>query len=143
MRAGVHVPTYRSWQMMKNRCLNPNATDYKYYGGKGIKIDPAWLTYEGFVAAMGLRPVGLTLDRENGNKHYVADNCRWATKQMQSRNRAYTVDLTFNGRVHKVWEWAEELCIKPTTLHCRLWHYDQGNITLAQVFKKNPRKATA
>ena len=141
MKAGVHAPTYRSWQMMKNRCLNPNAMDYRYYGGRGIKVDPDWYTYEGFVAAMGLRPDGLTLDRENGNKHYVADNCRWATRQTQARNREYTVDLIFEGRVQKVWEWAAELDVKPKTMHHRLWQYDNDAITLDKVFAKRTRKA--
>lgn len=141
MKAGAHKPTYRSWQMMKNRCLNPNATDYTYYGGKGVKIDPTRLTYEGFVSAMGLRPEGLTLDRKDSSKHYVLGNCRWATKETQSRNRAYTLDLTFGGRTQKVWEWAAELGTKPTTLHHRRWQLHQGLIGLPQVFRARQRRA--
>ena len=137
MRAGVHRPTYNSWQMMKNRCLNPNAEDYSYYGLKGVKVDPAWFSYDGFVADMGLRPDGLTLDRINGDADYVLSNCRWASKQTQARNRKYTVDLTYEGRTQKVWEWAEELGVKPMTMHFRRYMLHQGLINLPQVFCQN------
>lgn len=143
MRAGVHKPTYRSWQMMKNRCLNPKAEDYAYYGGRGVLLDPAWHTYEGFVADMGLRPDNTTIDREDGDGNYVASNCRWATRLTQSRNRDYTLDLSHEGKTQKVWEWAKELHVKQTTMHMRLWHFKRGAISYAQVFKQNPRGATA
>lgn len=80
-------PTYRSWAMMKNRCLNPNAMDFAYYGGRGIRVCRSWLKFKNFLADMGSRPDGTTLDRKNNNKGYTPKNCRWATKQEQSRNR--------------------------------------------------------
>ncbi len=81
MRSGAHTPTYRSWQMMKNRCLNVRAQDYMYYGGRGIQIDPAWMIYEGFFASMGQRPDGYTLERKDGNGNYEPTNCAWATEK--------------------------------------------------------------
>jgi len=85
----VASPTYRSWQMMKNRCLNPRAVDYRYYGGRGIKVCPRWYDFDNFVADMGVRPSKLTLERKRSNRHYNRHNCVWATRQAQSRNRAY------------------------------------------------------
>ena len=140
MRAGVHQPTYRSWQMMKDRCLNPSGQDYSYYGARGIEVDPSWLTFDGFISDMGVRPAGLTLERNDGNGHYNAGNCRWATRKEQSRNREYTLDLSFAGRTQKVWEWADELGVKQTTIHVRLWRFKRGEISEAQVFAYNPRK---
>ena len=53
----VASPEYRTWQMMKNRCLNPRAEDYAYYGGRGITIDPAWVnSYIDFLKDVGRRP---------------------------------------------------------------------------------------
>lgn len=125
--------------MMKNRCLNPNAEDFLYYGGRGIGVAPEWMTYEGFIADMGLRPEGTTLERKDGASGYSKDNCCWATRLDQSRNRAYTRDLTFNGRTQKVWEWAYELRLRPQGIHFRLWRHKKKEISWADVFKPNPR----
>lgn len=79
---------YRSWQMMKNRCLNPRATDYDYYGGRGIKVTKRWLLYDNFLADMGRKPnPAMTLDRKDNEKGYCKSNCRWATRRQQSQNR--------------------------------------------------------
>lgn len=86
----VATPEYRSWQMMKNRCLNPKARDYKYYGAKGVTIEPSWLIYENFLADMGRKPHRLlTLERLKNTLGYTKDNCVWATRKTQSRNRKY------------------------------------------------------
>jgi hypothetical protein len=74
--------------MMKNRCLNPRAVDYKYYGGRGITIDPRWHAFENFLADMGQRPtLKHTLERNHNNGNYTKANCCWATRQRQARNR--------------------------------------------------------
>lgn len=84
----VPSPEYRSWQMMKNRCLNPRATDFKRYGKRGIKISARWMRFEKFLNDMGRKPTPLhTLERKNNNKHYEKRNCYWATRRQQARNR--------------------------------------------------------
>lgn len=86
----VATPEYRSWQAMKNRCCNPRATDYSYYGGRGITVDPKWKAFGGFLEDMGRRPGAKhTLERTDGNKLYTKSNCVWATRLVQARNRAY------------------------------------------------------
>jgi hypothetical protein len=81
---------YRAWQAMRNRCLNSSAKDYRYYGGRGIGIDPSWNTFEKFLVDMGRRPSeNHTLDRKDGDKDYTLNNCRWATRQEQAQNRKY------------------------------------------------------
>lgn len=120
--------------MMKNRCLNPNAQDYTYYGKKGIGIDPSWLTYEGFLASMGVRPDGASIDRIDNSKGYSRENCRWADRKTQARNRDYTLNLTHNGITLKVWEWAQRLGIEPKTIHHRLWAAKKGLIAQDRVF---------
>lgn len=80
--------TYTVWSMMKQRCLNPKATDFKYYGERGITVCDRWReSFEAFLEDMGERPEGLTLDRVDVNGNYEPGNCRWATAAQQSANR--------------------------------------------------------
>lgn len=81
--------TYHIWRTMKQRCLNPNATAYHRYGGRGITVCERWLTFENFLADMGERPDGLCLERVNNNGNYEPGNCVWATRKAQAANRSH------------------------------------------------------
>lgn len=80
--------TFLSWKSMKARCRNPRVPDYPRYGGRGITVCDRWYeSFDAFLADMGDRPDGLTLDRIDNDRGYEPGNCRWATKSDQSRNR--------------------------------------------------------
>lgn len=81
-----HRRTYNSWKDMFKRCYNKNRRDYKYWGGRGIKVCWRWRSFEAFLADMGERPPGLTLDRIQNSSNYKPGNCRWATRAEQNRN---------------------------------------------------------
>jgi hypothetical protein len=81
-------PEYISWCSMKTRCNNAAASNYSYYGGRGIKICERWEDYTSFLADMGRKPSpSHTLDRIDNSGDYTPGNCRWATKTEQSRNQ--------------------------------------------------------
>lgn len=86
-------PEYQSWSSMIQRCTNNTRVSWKYYGGKGITVCDSWLyNFEAFLEDMGVRPEGMTLDRIDGDKGYLPENCRWATKKEQSTNRSKRTD---------------------------------------------------
>lgn len=80
--------TYHSWQAMKARCTNHRNHKYPLYGARGITVCERWLrSFENFLADMGERPEGHTLDRfPNNEGNYEPGNCRWATVTEQNRN---------------------------------------------------------
>jgi hypothetical protein len=72
---------------MIQRCTNPKQKKYKFYGGRGIKVCKRWRDFRHFLADMGERPSGTTLDRRENEKGYEPGNCRWATTEEQLANR--------------------------------------------------------
>lgn len=88
----VDIPGRASWASMISRCNNPNRSNYKYYGGRGIKVCRRWKKFENFLADMGRKPPGKSLDRIDNNKGYSPSNCKWSSKSEQMKNR-------------RSWEW--------------------------------------
>lgn len=78
--------TYYIWAAMVQRCTNPNSNDYHLYGGRGITLSEEWKDFRAFLADMGEKPSGLSLDRIDNSQGYEPGNCRWATSVQQARN---------------------------------------------------------
>lgn len=104
---GKRTRLHRLWLSIRNRCNNPRTPDFKYYGGRGIKVCKRWDSFTTFVADVGPHPGdGWTLDRKDTNKDYEPGNVRWATRRTQSENRNYC-------RLNK--EKADEIRVKYST----------------------------
>jgi hypothetical protein len=86
---GKGTAEYIAWKSMRRRCLNPaNACDRKNYAGRGIVVCDRWNDYAAFLADMGPRPSPRhTIERVNNDRGYGPDNCKWATRLEQNRNK--------------------------------------------------------
>jgi hypothetical protein len=91
---------------MLSRCNNKNNYSYHNYGGRGIKVCKRWYIFENFLADMGDKPDGLSLDRRNNSGNYTKQNCRWATQDEQSFNRRNNRYLKFGSETLTVTEWS-------------------------------------
>src|SRR3954471_24272296 len=92
MPTSPRTPTYNSWRGMIWRCENPNASRWKQYGGRGIRVCERWRrSFKDFLADMGERPEGYTLGRIDVNGNYEPDNCQWETQLQQDLNKQNTV----------------------------------------------------
>lgn len=116
---------------MKARCYNPKSKDYKNYGQRGIKVCQNWLdSFINFYEDMGNIPENSSLERIDNNGNYCKENCRWASRKEQARNRRNTLFYTYNNETKSVAEWADILGIKYINLIRR---YQKG--TMYKVFK--------
>lgn len=81
------TPTYNSWVAIKERCGNPRSKLWPKYGGAGILLCDAWWDFSVFLADVGERPPGTSMDRIDNNRGYEPGNVRWATPSQQRRNQ--------------------------------------------------------
>lgn len=130
-RALKHVtrmPEFHVWASMKDRCTRKTNKQYADYGGRGIVIAPAWEKFDQFYSDMGPRPTSKhTLERIDVNQGYSSDNCVWATRTEQARNKRNNLFVTVEGRTRLLLDWSIELNEPYDRLKRRL--YRTGRIT--------------
>ena len=113
-------PTYNSWKSMVERTTNPNAVNWERYGGRGIDLCEEWRDFKNFLASMGERPAGTTLERKDNTLGYSPSNCVWKSPERQANNRRSNHRLTAFGRTLSIADWARELQINASTLTSRI-----------------------
>lgn len=112
---------YFAWRGMRNRCEDKNNRYFPRYGGRGIQVCERWDVYANFLDDMGRKPTkSHSLDRINNDLDYTPDNCRWATKVEQTRNRNMTKWIEFNGKRQLLCDWANDLGVDYRVLYQRI-----------------------
>lgn len=93
---------------MRKRCNNPNSSNYRNYGGRGITVCVEWDDYSQFRGWALSNGYGddKSIDRIDVNSGYKPDNCRWVTSVAQANNRRSSKWYTVNGVTHTLAEWA-------------------------------------
>lgn len=114
------TPTWQSWQMMRRRCAGYTPTHKERYTDRGITVCERWQDFANFLADLGERPDGKTLDRIDNNLGYSPENCRWATSQEQRLNKSNTRWLTLNGVTKCARQWAKDLGLSQMTVLKRI-----------------------
>jgi hypothetical protein len=134
---------YRIWRAMHWRC-NPTSEHNANYSDRGIYVCSKWKDFISFYADMGDAPQGASIDRIDNDKPYSPDNCRWATRTEQSRNRRGSLSVVVNGAKRLLQELSDEYGFKYQTLHARLfiygWNVDEALSTPAARRGRTYRK---
>jgi hypothetical protein len=102
-RHGKRSPEYFSWSSMVSRCTDPKRDSFNKYGARGISVCERWNpdrdgSFDNFLADMGPRPKGKTLDRIDPDKNYEPANCRWSTSRIQTHNQRKRSNTTSHFR---------------------------------------------
>ncbi len=117
---------------MVQRITNPKNPKYRHYGGRGIDMDPRWNSFIAFLADMGLKPEGTSIERKNNELGYWPENCHWVTMKVQANNRRNNLTMTTLGKTMTATQWAEESGIKTCTIQWRI----KAGWTPEQVLRK-------
>jgi len=101
------------YNAMRRRCEQPSYTQYKDYGGRGIKVCDRWKEFKNFKVDMfDSYEMGLTIDRVDVNGNYEPENCKWSTRQEQSENKRCNIRVTYLGETKTLLQWKKDLDIK-------------------------------
>lgn len=109
-------PMYGGWQQMILRCHDPKNSIYYRYGAVGIRVCDQWReNFQNFLADMGERPSGMTVDRIDPMGNYEPSNCRWADAKTQRNNLSEQGDA--RGR---------QIISEKRKEYWRRWRLDRG-----------------
>jgi len=111
---------YILWSRMHNRCRNPGDKSFPYYGGRGIRVCERWKKFENFIADMGEKPHGKTLNRIDNDGNYSPENCQWSTIKEQNRNSRNNRIITVFGGTGCVSELCERFGVNYRLVSDRL-----------------------
>lgn len=104
------TPEYVAWKTMRARCNRQTVQSFSNYGGRGIQVCDRWNDFALFIEDMGWRPSpNHTVERRDNDGNYTPENCYWASRTVQSRNKRTTLRIAYQGKTQPLAQWCEEL----------------------------------
>lgn len=142
-----YTRVYEIWSGLLKRCLNSSSKTFEFYGGRGIEVCERWKSFENFYADMGNPPTDAhTIERKDVNGNYELENCVWASKLEQARNKRNNVKVLLNGKTYALSEACEIVGIGYKKVHARLakckWPIEKALSVDAKWPDKNPYNPT-
>lgn len=138
------TPTLKVWNAMWARCRDQNGKRWAQYGGRGITVCARWKDFGAFLADMGERPVGKTIERKDNDKGYFPGNCVWASHIEQIYNRTVTLRHDWQGRTWTTKELSEVNGVPPKHILNRLrmgWSVERAATTAMRAGRpRNERR---
>lgn len=120
---------------MRSRCSDQFNPMFHLYGARGISVCARWDKFENFLADMGVRPKGKSIDRINNARGYHKSNCRWATPKEQARNRRTNVWIRWRGS-----KWVlKDICAVLGISYSRAKNRQSRGDNLRQILDPSPR----
>lgn len=113
---------YGIWEHIIQRCENPNDTNYKNYGARGIRVCEEWHNSKVFIdwAYRNGYDNTLSIDRIDVNGDYCPENCRWADLYTQRNNTRRNHVIRVFGELLTLREAADKYGVKYNTLKTRI-----------------------
>lgn len=136
---GSRTRLYTIWSAMKRRCLNAKVSEYRWYGGRGIRVCQEWNSFENFkmwAVNSGYRH-NLTLDRKDTNKDYTPSNCRWIPLKEQAANRRNNILVEYKNEEVTLAQLARITGESDKKLYQR---YSDGARTLDELLRPNNQR---
>lgn len=113
---------YGIWKSMRERCNTKSNSNYHNYGGRGICVYKEWddyLVFKKWALSNGYKN-HLSIDRINVNGNYEPNNCRWATRYQQARNKRNTLYVCVDGKTKALADWADDFGVDYKKAYSRL-----------------------
>ena len=127
---------------MKQRCYGLYDKDYRFYGGRGIKICDEWInnpkSFEIWALSHGYDD-DLTIDRTDGTMDYSPENCRWINALDNAKWQYTALLINVDGEVYTCRDWGKRLGISGSTIKAYVKKHGLNNtIEFIRRRRSNP-----
>ena len=132
---------YDIYKQMRQRCYNKNHISYKNYGGRGIKVCNRWKeSFLNFLEDMGPRPGNkYSIERKNNNDNYTPNNCIWALRSTQNKNRRNNFIIVYKGKKYILMDLAKKLGIHWSVLRNNILKNKHSIEKIIELLKSNKK----